>query len=41
MTVTSSPIVLAAGGTGGHTFPAEALAKVLRARGHKLVWITD
>ena len=29
MTSTSAPIVLAAGGTGGHLFPAEALAKAL------------
>ena len=26
-------VVLAAGGTGGHMFPAEALARELRARG--------
>ncbi len=41
MTGTSRPIVLAAGGTGGHMFPAEALGKVLRKRGHALVWVTD
>ena len=41
MTNVTSPIVLAAGGTGGHMFPAEALAKVLLKRGHSLVWITD
>lgn len=34
-------IVLAAGGTGGHVFPAEALAQELIARGHRLVLITD
>ena len=34
-------IVLAAGGTGGHLFPAEALAQELLARGHKVVIITD
>jgi hypothetical protein len=28
------PILLAAGGTGGHVFPAEALARTLIARGH-------
>ncbi|MDG2244161.1 MAG: undecaprenyldiphospho-muramoylpentapeptide beta-N-acetylglucosaminyltransferase [Rhodospirillaceae bacterium] len=41
MTGPSHPIVLAAGGTGGHMFPAEALANVLKQRGHNLVWITD
>ncbi len=41
MTGSSHPIVLAAGGTGGHMFPAEALASVLTQRGHTLVWITD
>jgi UDP-N-acetylglucosamine--N-acetylmuramyl-(pentapeptide) pyrophosphoryl-undecaprenol N-acetylglucosamine transferase len=34
-------IVLAAGGTGGHMFPAEALARELQNRGHRLVLITD
>jgi UDP-N-acetylglucosamine--N-acetylmuramyl-(pentapeptide) pyrophosphoryl-undecaprenol N-acetylglucosamine transferase len=37
----SSLIVLAAGGTGGHIFPAEALAEELRAQGHQVVLITD
>jgi UDP-N-acetylglucosamine--N-acetylmuramyl-(pentapeptide) pyrophosphoryl-undecaprenol N-acetylglucosamine transferase len=35
------PILLAAGGTGGHMFPAEALATELAARGHRLALITD
>lgn len=35
------PIVLAAGGTGGHMFPAEALARALQARGRAVVLITD
>ena len=34
-------IVLAAGGTGGHVFPAEALAKELGGRGYNLALITD
>ncbi len=34
-------IILAAGGTGGHLFPAEALAQELLNRGHKVVIITD
>ena len=35
------PIVIAAGGTGGHFFPAEALASVLVQRGHRVVLMTD
>lgn len=34
-------IVLAAGGTGGHVFPAEALAAELQTRGCRLALITD
>jgi len=34
-------VVLAAGGTGGHMFPAEALARELLARGQKVVLVTD
>lgn len=34
-------IVIAAGGTGGHFFPAEALANALAERGHHLVLMTD
>ncbi|MGE5546134.1 MAG: undecaprenyldiphospho-muramoylpentapeptide beta-N-acetylglucosaminyltransferase [Solirubrobacterales bacterium] len=33
--------VLAAGGTGGHVFPAEALASELLARGWRLALVTD
>jgi UDP-N-acetylglucosamine--N-acetylmuramyl-(pentapeptide) pyrophosphoryl-undecaprenol N-acetylglucosamine transferase len=36
-----STIVLAAGGTGGHLFPAQALAEVLAARGHAIHLVTD
>ncbi|HVA55633.1 MAG TPA: undecaprenyldiphospho-muramoylpentapeptide beta-N-acetylglucosaminyltransferase [Gammaproteobacteria bacterium] len=32
-------IVIMAGGTGGHVFPALAVAEVLRARGHQLIWM--
>jgi UDP-N-acetylglucosamine--N-acetylmuramyl-(pentapeptide) pyrophosphoryl-undecaprenol N-acetylglucosamine transferase len=35
------PILLAAGGTGGHVFPAEALARTLIARGHSVRLATD
>jgi len=35
------PIVIAAGGTGGHFFPAEALAAALQARGERVVLMTD
>ncbi len=35
------PIALAAGGTGGHMFPAEALAHELIARGCEVVLVTD
>jgi UDP-N-acetylglucosamine--N-acetylmuramyl-(pentapeptide) pyrophosphoryl-undecaprenol N-acetylglucosamine transferase len=37
----SALIVLAAGGTGGHVFPAEALARELLARGMRVVLMTD
>ena len=41
MTVGGIPIVIAAGGTGGHFFPAEALAAELMARGRRVVLLTD
>ncbi len=34
-------IILTAGGTGGHVYPAEALAEELEARGYRLMLITD
>ena len=34
-------IALAAGGTGGHLFPAEALAAALMARGERVALMTD
>ena len=36
-----STIVLSAGGTGGHLFPAQALAAELSARGRRIVVMTD
>ena len=40
-TMVATTIVLAAGGSGGHIYPARALAEVLIGRGHKVVLITD
>jgi UDP-N-acetylglucosamine--N-acetylmuramyl-(pentapeptide) pyrophosphoryl-undecaprenol N-acetylglucosamine transferase len=37
----SGPFVLAAGGTGGHLFPAQALAGELMRRGRRVVVMTD
>jgi UDP-N-acetylglucosamine--N-acetylmuramyl-(pentapeptide) pyrophosphoryl-undecaprenol N-acetylglucosamine transferase len=39
--VTSPTIILAAGGTGGHMFPAKAFADALVARGAKVALVTD
>ena len=36
-----APVMLAAGGTGGHLFPAEALARELLARGQPVLLISD
>jgi UDP-N-acetylglucosamine--N-acetylmuramyl-(pentapeptide) pyrophosphoryl-undecaprenol N-acetylglucosamine transferase len=41
MPATLPTIALAAGGTGGHLFPAEALARELIARGHGVVLYTE
>ncbi|MEQ1789529.1 MAG: undecaprenyldiphospho-muramoylpentapeptide beta-N-acetylglucosaminyltransferase [Rickettsiales bacterium] len=38
---TQKLIVLATGGTGGHVFPAEALAEVLLASGQRVMLVTD
>lgn len=38
---TSSLVVLAGGGTGGHVFPAQALAGELAGRGCRLALVTD
>ena len=40
-TPSSRLAVVAAGGTGGHLFPAEALARELQARGWRIVLATD
>lgn len=37
----SGPIIIAAGGTGGHMFPAQALAGTLAERGRDIVLVTD
>jgi UDP-N-acetylglucosamine--N-acetylmuramyl-(pentapeptide) pyrophosphoryl-undecaprenol N-acetylglucosamine transferase len=42
MNTSSAPLVLiAAGGTGGHMFPAEALSRELIQRGHRVALVTD
>jgi UDP-N-acetylglucosamine--N-acetylmuramyl-(pentapeptide) pyrophosphoryl-undecaprenol N-acetylglucosamine transferase len=41
MAMSTGPILLAAGGTGGHLFPAEALALVLQQRGLAVELATD
>jgi UDP-N-acetylglucosamine--N-acetylmuramyl-(pentapeptide) pyrophosphoryl-undecaprenol N-acetylglucosamine transferase len=35
----SRPILIMAGGTGGHVFPALALARLLRARSLEVIWL--
>jgi UDP-N-acetylglucosamine--N-acetylmuramyl-(pentapeptide) pyrophosphoryl-undecaprenol N-acetylglucosamine transferase len=37
--VTSHRILIMAGGTGGHVFPALALARLLRAASHEVIWL--
>jgi UDP-N-acetylglucosamine--N-acetylmuramyl-(pentapeptide) pyrophosphoryl-undecaprenol N-acetylglucosamine transferase len=37
--MTQRPVLIMAGGTGGHVFPALAVAKVLRDRGVPVVWL--
>ena len=37
--MSGAPILIMAGGTGGHVFPALALARLLRAGAHEVVWL--
>ena len=37
--VTGRPILVMAGGTGGHVYPALAVARVLKRRSHGVVWL--
>ncbi|HEX8418190.1 MAG TPA: undecaprenyldiphospho-muramoylpentapeptide beta-N-acetylglucosaminyltransferase [Methylobacterium sp.] len=41
MSVAQATVLLCAGGTGGHLFPAESLAHALRARGIRVALATD
>ena len=35
----SRPVLIMAGGTGGHVFPALALARLLRSKSLEVVWL--
>ena len=37
--VHARPVLIMAGGTGGHVFPALALARLLRARSYEVIWL--
>ena len=39
MTSSSRPVMIMAGGTGGHVFPALAVARYLREQGESIVWL--
>jgi len=37
--VSARPVLIMAGGTGGHVFPALALARLLRSRSREVIWL--
>ena len=37
--MSSGPILVLAGGTGGHVYPALAVAEVLQQESHDIVWL--
>ena len=37
--MSAHPIMILAGGTGGHVFPALAVAKELKQRGVPVIWV--
>jgi UDP-N-acetylglucosamine--N-acetylmuramyl-(pentapeptide) pyrophosphoryl-undecaprenol N-acetylglucosamine transferase len=37
--MSTGPVMIMAGGTGGHVFPALALARVLRAHSREVIWL--
>jgi UDP-N-acetylglucosamine--N-acetylmuramyl-(pentapeptide) pyrophosphoryl-undecaprenol N-acetylglucosamine transferase len=37
--MSAGPVMIMAGGTGGHVFPALALARVLRAHSREVIWL--
>src|SRR5262245_33329187 len=39
MSPAGSKVLIMAGGTGGHVFPALALARLLRAASHEVIWL--
>ncbi len=39
--VSARPIMIVAGGTGGHMFPGVAVAQILSARGHRIAFVSD
>ncbi len=39
MSSTSAPVIIAAGGTGGHVYPALAVAQALRERDLPVIWL--